>query len=91
MTTLRLVAYHDTINTANDVKRKFADLDRDTYPEGVYQYILDYHLSTQTPVIDVIGWACDIMYTETGSDYYDDTYHNCTIIHHDDAGIWWIL
>lgn len=91
MTTLRLAAYHDTINTANDVKRKFADLDRDTYPHEVYQYILDYHLETQTPVIDVIGWACDIMYTEADSEYYADTYHNSTIMHHDDAGIWWCL
>ena len=88
MTTLRLVAYHDIINTANDVKRKFAELDRNTYPNEVYQYILDYHLETQTPVIDVIGWACDIMYTETDSDCYDDIYHNSTIIHHDDDGIW---
>ena len=88
MTTLRLVAYHDIINTANDVKRKFADLERDTYPNEVYQYILDYHLETQTLVIDVIGWVCDIMYTEADSDCYDDIYRNSTIIHHDDDGIW---
>ena len=88
MTTLRLVAYHDTINTANDVKRKFADLDRDTYPAEVYQYILDYHLETQTPVIDVIGWVCDIMYTEADSDYYDDTCRTSTLIHHDADGVW---
>ena len=88
MITLSLVAYHDSIVTANDIKRKFADLDRDTYPDEVYQYILDYHLETQMPVIDVIGWACDIMYTEVDSEYYDDTCRNSTIIHHDEGGVW---
>ena len=88
MTTIRLVAYHDIIGTANDVKHKFAELDRDTYPAEVYQYILDYHMETQTPFIDVIGWACDIMYTEADNDYYDDTCRNSTIIHHDTDGVW---
>ena len=81
MSTLALVAYHDLINTANDVKRKFAELDSDTYPIEVYQYILDSHLKTQTPVIDVIEWACDITYTEAGSYYYGNACPNSTIIH----------
>ena len=88
MITVALVAYHDVINTFRDVKRKFAELDRDTYPDEVYQYILDYHLETQTQVIDVIGWACDIMYTEADSDYYDDACRNSTIIHHGEGGVW---
>ena len=88
MITVALVAYHDVINAANDVKRKFAELDRDTYPIEVYQYILDYHLETQVQVIDAIGWACDIMYTEADNDYYDDTCRNSTIIHHGEDGVW---
>ena len=88
MTTLSLFAYHDTINTANDVKRKFAELDRDTYPDAVYKYILAHHLKTQTPVIDVIAWACDITYTKADSNCYDDTCRHSTILHHDDDGVW---
>ena len=88
MTTVIFAAYHDLIATANDVKRKFAELDQDTYPDEVYQYILDYHFRTQTPVIDVIGWACDITYTAADSNYYDDTCRTSTIIHHDDDGVW---
>ena len=90
MTTLSLVAYHDIIATADDVKRKFAELDRDTYPDEVYQYILDSHLETQTPVIDVIGWTCDVMYTDADDAYYDDTCRNSTIIHRSDDGVWYL-
>ena len=88
MITVALVAYHDVINTFRDVKRKFAELDSDTYPDEVYQYILDYHLDTQTQVIDVIGWAGDIKYTKADSDHYDDACRNPAIIHHDEGGVW---
>lgn len=90
MRTLSLFAYHDTIDTADGVKRKFADLNRDTYPDQVYQYILDHHIETETPVIDVIGWCCSLMFTPIDDAYYDEVSRDSTVIHNDDAGAWHI-
>lgn len=90
MNTFSLVAYHDTIDTATDAKKKFAELDRDTYPDEVYQYILDYHLETQTPVIDVLAWCCEIGYAEVGTDEYDHLSDDNYVIHRDDDGVWYV-
>lgn len=87
---VKLVAYHDTIDTANDVKRKFHELDRDNYPDEVYQHILDYHIETQTPVIDVIAWACDISYAKVGTDEYDYLSDDNYVICRDDNGVWYL-
>lgn len=89
MTTLRLVAYHDIIATANDIKKKFRELDRDTYPDEVYQHILDYHIETETPVVDVIAWCCDIGYARIGTDEYDYLDDDNYVIHRDDNGVWY--
>lgn len=90
MNTLSLVAYHDIIDTADDVKKKFAELDRDTYPDEVYQYILDYHLETQTPVVDVLAWCCDIRYAQIGTDEYDYLSDDDYTICRDDDGVWYV-
>lgn len=86
----KLFAYHDVIATADDVKKKFAELNRDNYPMEVYQYILDVHTETENPVIDVIAWACDISYTPDDDEYYDDVCVNEHVICTDDYGVWYM-
>lgn len=87
---MKLFAYHDTIATADDVRRKFAEMKRDQYPSEVYAYILQTHIDTENPCIDVIAWCCDIDHAATDSEYYNDIMRNATIIHDGDDGVWFI-
>ena len=84
----KLFAYHDAIATAEDVKQKFAELNRDNYPMEVYQYILDVHTETENHVIDIIGWCCELCDTPTDDDYFSDAKSNAVVICDDADGIW---
>ena len=88
MTTLNLVAYHDIIATADDVKKKFAELNRDNYPTQVYQFVLDYHTDTQGPILDVLAWCCDLAYTPVESEYFAELDEKTVVICTDDNGAW---
>lgn len=85
---MKLVAYHDVITNASDIKNKFAEVNRDQYPDAVYEYILQTHIDTETPVIDVIAWCCDLTFTGRDDEYYPDVCRNAIIIHEGDDGIW---
>lgn len=87
---MNLVAYHNIIASPADVQRAFAELDRDNYPDPVYAYIFDYHTETETPVVDVVAWCCDINYAKAGTDEYDNLSDDNYVICRDDDGVWYI-
>ena len=63
-----------TANNLHDIKEAFAQYNRDYYPNGVYQFILDTLESSEAEYVklDVIAWACDIAQTDLEDTEFDD-------------------
>lgn len=63
-----------TANNLHDVKEMFAKYNRDSYPNAVYQFILDALESGDGDFVkvDVVGWACEITETSLAGSEFED-------------------
>lgn len=90
MENFQLVAYHDIIATVDGIKKKFAEMGVDKYPQAVYEFIFDYCLETQTQVVDTLAWSYELTHITSDDEHFASIVKNETIVYLDANGAWYI-